>query len=112
MTRNAEEFPHKVSHNLRGAIHFLWKHGYITFDSGDVSNYEAGMEDALPFDHVFISHDGAGTFVNRCIFLRTLLDQHGCPDVVVEGSFDPRSEVYTISVLDLNDTGQLRQLGA
>lgn len=105
-----EDFIDEVAPTLQGAVRFLWAVGYITTDSGDGTNFENGMECALPYDHIFIELTRPETLVDHCGYLRSLMDNHNCPDIDVEGSYNPTSGISIIGLYDHEGTGQLRLL--
>ena len=110
LVKDLERFIDELNPNIKGAVRFFWNHGYVTTDSGDGTNYEAGMEGALPYDHVAIQLSPSGDFINRVDYLQVLLDQYGCTEVVVEGTFFPREGICIALVSDPEKTGQLRKL--
>lgn len=46
--------PEEISPGVRALVFALREAGLFTVDSGDGSNYEAGMGCAMPYPHVFI----------------------------------------------------------
>jgi hypothetical protein len=46
--------PEELSPGVRALVFALREAGLFTVDSGDGSNYEAGMDCAMPYPHVFI----------------------------------------------------------
>jgi len=113
MISSVEKIIDQVSPNLQSAVRFLWNHGFETTDSGDGTNFENGMEGAIPYDHVAIQMQDnmLSKIPHRTEELQVLLDRNGCGSILVEATYFPRERICIILVSDPEKTGQLRNLG-
>lgn len=100
-----------LSPGIRDAVLWFRSYGFNTTDSGDGSNYAAGMEGALPYPMIAI-RTTASFLIHDCCLIRSLLYRLGIPsaDVVVEGSYNPDDWVAMILVSEPNGTTYLRRL--
>ena len=109
MTVSLSDFIDGVSPGIRSAVEFLWNKGWQTVDSGDGSNFAAGMEGAIPYDHVAIRIDPQHIISETQRLVREL-EEAGAPNVMVEATFFPRENIVILLISDPESTEQLRQL--
>ena len=104
--------PSALSPGIRNAVVWLRERGWVTTDSGDGSNFDAGMEGALPFPHIAVqSHED--TLLNDGRHLLKLLTYAGAPaSVTVECSFNPADRSAVILVSEAERGGWLSLIAA
>lgn len=100
----------EISPGIRAAVKWFNDRGYVTTDSGDGTNYLNGMEDAFPYDHVFIQLQDTNCLAQQTNHIFDSLKEVGCLNVEVELMYSPKDELAIIMVSDPEGSGQLRTL--
>ena len=102
-----------LSPGIRKTVLWLHNLGFDTTDSGDGSNYKAGMECAMPYPHVCIVAPPS-ELASACDRLRGFLSAKGVdvqpigpdPDDLqpfIQGTYDPANGVAIIDLHGVND---------
>lgn len=104
-----DDFINDVSPGIRAAVTALWNAGFETVDSGDGSNFMAGMDGALDHDHVFIQTSPTA-LVSESHRLVELIGRTVSEQLRIECSYDPMDGVAIIAVTDPDLTGTLRRI--
>lgn len=94
-----------LSPNVTRLVRFLNDHGFITTDSGDGSNFEAGMECAVPEPMVAIQVDPS-YLVTEAQRLHVLLQSRGVrfeDGPVIQATYDPHDQSSIILLLNVVD---------
>ncbi len=104
----------ELSPGIRQAVMWFNERGYETTDSGDGSNFEAGMECALEYPHVVIHGSNnfyAGSLVDQVhVLFNRLRRVNAVPGLHVELSYSPSNRVGLIFVDDRDRTGAFEKL--
>lgn len=98
-----------LSPKIKDAVLFLRKLEFNTCDSGDGSNFENGMECALPFPHIIIQSTKRN-FISECDRLSIIFKRKSITKVTIEGSYDPMDESAIILLLDSDNSGEFSKL--
>lgn len=94
---NDEQILAEVSPGIQYAVRRMRDWGYQTTDSGDGSNFEAGMECALEFPHVFAQLEDLNFAFTQANNLQYLLEKEfPGKDVTVEMSYSPIDKVCVL----------------
>ena len=95
-----------LSPNIRKTVAWLNENGFETCDSGDGSNFAAGMEGALEFPHVFISCSNPMEAITESLRLTALLQERGPipAGVSVEVNYSPLDNIAMIGLYHYDDS--------
>lgn len=85
----------ELSPRIRRCVRILQENGFTTCDSGDGSNYAAGMECALPVPMVAVRVDRESFFHAADHMLRALQANDMQPETL-EASYSPLDGTYVI----------------
>lgn len=104
------DVPDDISPGVADLVTWLTLRGFVTTDSGDGSNYRAGMECALPYTNVFMVVADPTRLVDETRRLHALLVAEGVDfgvtnenAPVIECSWNPVDNVAIIALLGVGN---------
>ena len=95
---------------IKNAVIWLQARGWHTTDSGDGTHLAEGMEDAFPYDHVFIQIGYDEDWRSLTNLLYAQLQEANCSNVEIQLMYSPKDQIPLIMVADPDFSYELRTL--